>query len=308
LVAVFGPITFQQPAQWTDILSVSNQSIELLPLWQESGDAGANADGEYAWIWEDENLGNYQSVLESFYKTRAPSLKTVMGIAYPGFLDFYKEGGAGDNLFKIPHDNGETLKQTLTLANTYKNNFDILQLATWNDFGEGTIFEPTYETGFGYLEQIQKFTGVSYGVSELLMVYKLYNLRKVYKNDAAKNEQLNQASQFLNNLQISQAKAILDQFEMITGTEDPQSDSIEFQLYPNPLKEKTLHIRLTGKREISELKVSITDLQGKEIVRDVLKKSNGIFSMSAEKITKGAYVVNMNFTDKIVATRLLVLE
>jgi len=35
----------------------------------------------------------------------------------------------------------------------------MLQLATFNDFGEGTMFEPTVETGFTYLHELQVFTG-----------------------------------------------------------------------------------------------------------------------------------------------------
>ena len=50
----------------------------------------------------------------------------------------------------------------------------MLQLATFNDFGEGTQFEPTVEDGFRSLNQIQQFTGVSYGTAELQFIYELY--------------------------------------------------------------------------------------------------------------------------------------
>jgi hypothetical protein len=308
LMAIFGPITFQTPAQWGQIFEASSEEIEFLTLWQESKDAGSYADGEYAWIWENDPLNNYLSNLEGYYSTTAKGLKTVMGVAYPGFMDFYKEGGAGEGYFEIPHDQGKTLASTLELANEYKGNFDILQLATWNDFGEGTIFEPTHETGFAYLQQLQQFTGVSYDVSPLLLVYKLYNLRKIHQGDAAKNAQLDQASTFLNNLEITEAKNILDTFETITGSEDRDSDSIAFEVFPNPLTGKTLHIKMTGKQNVQTVQVSITDIYGKLVVKESTENSNGTFSLSAEKLAPGVYTVNMQLTDKVAATRLIILD
>ena len=97
--------------------------------------------------------------------------KTVGGIAYPGFNDFYAPGGAGNTLFYIPEVNPQTqtttLSDLLNLYTTYQSRLDFLQLAMFNDYGEGTMFEPTVETGFKYLKQIQEFTGVSYDEDEL---------------------------------------------------------------------------------------------------------------------------------------------
>src|SRR5688572_7085284 len=62
LVGVFGPITHQSPSAWSDILSNAGEDVEFLPLWYENGDAGASADGEYAWIYSD-----YLTGLQNFY-------------------------------------------------------------------------------------------------------------------------------------------------------------------------------------------------------------------------------------------------
>ena len=93
-----------------------------------------------------------------------------MGIAYPGFEDFYEEGNAGNGFFHIPHLDGATLDTTLQLAQLQEENLDILQLATWNDFGEGTMFEPTWELGYRYLTQLQQYLGVNYGESDLRQI------------------------------------------------------------------------------------------------------------------------------------------
>jgi hypothetical protein len=210
LMLNFGPIRFHQPAQWTDILAEAGEDVNFLPLWYKKHEAGANADGEFAWIYEDANdhLTYHQ---KNFDNLRAPTLGVAGGAAYPGFNDYYQEGGTGTVIgFEIPHDNGDTLASTLALASQYGANLDFVQLATFNDFGEGTMFEPTVETGFKYLAQVQQFTGVPYGQGELELVYKLYRLRKENAGNAAVQAQLGLASAELAALNISGARAILD--------------------------------------------------------------------------------------------------
>lgn len=212
LMAVFGPITFQQSSQWTQILAAAGEDVNLLTLWYEKNDAGSNADGEYAWIYENEaqdnHLTNHQT---NFANLRAPTLGIAGGVAYPGFDDFYQEGGTSTVIgFDIPHDDGQTLADLLEFNSQHADDFDFLQLATFNDFGEGTMLEPTVETGFGYLEQIQNYTEVPYGKDELELVFKLYRLRKSNVGNAAVQTQLDQASADLAALEVSNARAILD--------------------------------------------------------------------------------------------------
>jgi hypothetical protein len=212
LLTVFGPITFQQPAQWTQILAEAGEDVEFLTLWYESQDAGVNADGEYSWIYEDENLDDHLSRQSSFLVSRAPTLKTAGGLAYPGFNDYYQEGGLGNVVpFEIAASNGQTLAQTLSLAKSRSANIDFLQLATFNDYGEGTMLEPTVETGFSYLVQLQQFTGVPYTQSELELVYRLYRERKSFAGNAAAQALLDQASTDLASLNVAGAQSLLDQ-------------------------------------------------------------------------------------------------
>ncbi len=204
LLAVFGPITQQQPSDWTSILAQAGEDVELLTLWHEINDAGSNATGEYAWIFEDEARDDYLTRLEEFYENRAPTLGTVGGVAYPGFDAF------GGFSFQIPHDNGQTLANTLALAKQYSSDLDFIQLATFNDFGEGTIFEPTVETGFAYLRQLQMFTGVPYGEAELQLVFDLYRARKEFSDDGTAQTLLDQASAHLLAFEIDDARTIID--------------------------------------------------------------------------------------------------
>jgi hypothetical protein len=211
LLPTFGPITFQQPSQWTTILGAAGEDVEFLPLWYESADAGTNANGEYSWIYEDESADNHWTHQSNFYRFRADAIGTAGGSAYPGFVDFYQEGGLGQVVpFEIPHDDGQTLEDLLELAEQYANKIQFLQLNTFNDFGEGTMFEPTVETGFEYLKQIQQYTGVSYGESELQLVYRLYLARKKYAGNASIDAELDQVSALLAALDIAAATSLLD--------------------------------------------------------------------------------------------------
>ncbi|HJQ79038.1 MAG TPA: glycoside hydrolase family 71/99-like protein [Lacipirellulaceae bacterium] len=224
LVGVFGPITFQTPAQWTQILAEAGEDVDFNTLWYEMNDAGANADGEYAWIYEDENLDNHLMQQSNFYRLRAPNLGTAGGVAYPGFNDYYAEGGVGNIVpFEIPHNSGQTLDAVLGLAEQYSNNIDFLQLATFNDFGEGTMFEPTIETGFDYLKQVQQFTGVPYGEAELQLVYRLYLARKKYAGNALIQENLNAVANLLAALDIPSAIDLLSS-TALAGDYDADGD------------------------------------------------------------------------------------
>lgn len=136
-----------------------------------------------------------------------------MGVAYPGFHDYYAEGGAGESYFYIPEHHGRTLDKTLQLADQYKNDLDFLQLATFNDYGEGTVFEPTLENGFAYLVKIQKYTRSNYNESDLRNAYRLFLLRKRYRNNAAALRELDQVFSLLNGARRQQAASLLSQLE-----------------------------------------------------------------------------------------------
>lgn len=237
LVGVFGPITFETEEEWDSVLIDVNEDIELLTLWYEKNDCGIHADGEYSWIYEDENLDDYYSRLENFYNNRAPNLNTAMGIAYPGFYDFYEQGNAGSSYFEIPHNEGETLDTIFQLLIEKEEKFDLLQLATWNDFGEGTMFEPTFEFGFNFLNQLQTFLGVQYGTDELEQIHRFYLLRKQFADSSDIQIQLDQVFDHFVSLEVDEAKSLMNSIETISNSLDPQEEKGAIKVFPNPLKD-----------------------------------------------------------------------
>ena len=199
LLLCFGPQGMMQPSDWTSAFSVLTTPPFFLTLQDHQSLAGNNASGSFAWV-ESSNTTN----LQNFYSANVPA--TSFGSAYPGFKDFYAQGNAGTTLFLIDYTN--TLQNTLTLSQT--NNAKYIQIITWNDYGEGTMIEPTLDYNFSSLQTIQQYTGVSYGLTELQLIYKWYTLRKKYKSNAATEQQLTQAYAYLAALKLTQAHAILD--------------------------------------------------------------------------------------------------
>ena len=206
LLLNFGPITLTTPEQWTNAFANLNPKPTFLTLWYEAADAGANASGEYSWVYQD------NSHLSNFYANSLPNLQVGMGSAYPGFKDFYAQGGGGSPIgWTIEHNNGATLDETLTLA---KNaNLDYLQLITWNDFGEGTMFEPTLEFQYSYVEKVKSFAGVQTSGNFFPQISKLFNLRKQYKGNASIQSKLDLAFNYFVSMQADKAVGVLNEIQ-----------------------------------------------------------------------------------------------
>ncbi|PKB16262.1 glycoside hydrolase family 71/99-like protein [Flavobacterium sp. 5] len=206
LLLNFGPISLITPDDWTAAFSGLTTKPTFLTLWGESSEAGANAAGEYAWVYKNNtNLSN-------FYANTFPKLSVGMGSAYPGFKDFYKEGGAGDAIgWTIEHNNGATLDETLAMAKSANVNY--LQLITWNDFGEGTMIEPTKEFGYTYLEKIKTFAGVKNTTSMFSEISTLYNLRKAKKGDVEVQKKLDKVFDYYRSMQPDKAKQLLNEIK-----------------------------------------------------------------------------------------------
>jgi hypothetical protein len=212
LMTVFGPVKFQQPSQWNTILSGPGEKPAVVPIQYQSQQVGTGASGEFAWVYQDAGTQDHLTVQKNFLSVQAPKFATSLGVAYAGYHDYYAQGNAGAGAgFIIPSNNGQTLTDTLALDQTYSKNISAIQLATWNDFGEGTQLEPTVQDGFTNLQKIQTLTGVSYGLSELQLVYHLYQARQSVMGNANGEALLDQAAADINQLDFTGAQAKIDQ-------------------------------------------------------------------------------------------------
>jgi hypothetical protein len=199
LLLVFGPEVFHEPSDWGSILDAFSIYPTFVTLNGKSHQSAPHSVGEYIWV-DQGKLANKYSTMNNF--------EVFIGGAYPGFLDFYKEGGWGEGFnWSIEHNKGETFRQNLQLAKN--SGADYLQLITWNDFGEGTMIEPTIEFGYTMLEHVQQFTGVEYSQFDLEKIFNMYELRKS-KTGSEGQKKLDQAFYYLVSLQHSEAFEIID--------------------------------------------------------------------------------------------------
>jgi hypothetical protein len=180
---------------------------EFFPLSGHSSTAGVNATGEFVWVY-----ANAFNSLSSFYSNGYTGIK--MAAAFPGFNSFYAEGGGsgpGPLLSNTPSPSVAFFKQTLDLA--LGTNLTYLQLVTWNDYGEGTIIEPTTQFGYQYLTTLQQELGVStLTQSDLEAVTQLYTLREANAGNAANLLKLDQVYYYITSLQMDNAKSLLASF------------------------------------------------------------------------------------------------
>ncbi|GEM44422.1 hypothetical protein DC3_00570 [Deinococcus cellulosilyticus NBRC 106333 = KACC 11606] len=204
LLMVFGPQTVQKPSDWADLLENLNPQPCLVSLWYEVQEISADCRGEHAWVYQDARP--HLEHLKSFYAQRQ-NFGVKMGSAYPGFHDFYQEGGWGEGYFHIPVGL-DTFRQTLDLA--LRSKVDVVQLVTWNDHGEGTAIEPTREFGFQFLTHLQERLGVSgLGEQDLKLVLELYQQRKKHAGSPEQQKRLDQVSGWMSVLKMNEAAALL---------------------------------------------------------------------------------------------------
>jgi hypothetical protein len=128
------------------------------------------------------------------FEASAAAWPAYVSTAFPRYHDIYARAGVGPSYGYLDDLRGHTLRETLSRAMT--NGSAMIQVATWNDYGEGTVIEPTMTGGertteYGYTDLgiIQDFrrqyldANFPYHTNDLALALRLFNLRKQYSND-----------------------------------------------------------------------------------------------------------------------------
>src|SRR5258706_5360958 len=201
VLLTFGnPPFFSSNSDWVKLFS----TLPIQPvLINEDTRIGPIAASSYPWppmylARDDGKVSRIEleSYLDRSYHTVAGSDYVVAG-AFPGFHDIYKEAGVGSSYGYLDASNGDTFEFTFQKA--LKINPDVIQIVTWNDYGEGTMVEPTLETGYQYLETIQNIKIKSidgkfpFTPQDLTLPLQIYNLRKQYAGNIQDNARLDEA-------------------------------------------------------------------------------------------------------------------
>ena len=206
MLMVFGPQFVDEPADWDKIFSNLDSDPYVLSLWGSKELMGSHVSGEFVWVDE-----GHTRALEHYYSYYVNHEEEITaGAVYPGFKDYYSQGGwraPEDEKWILEHNGMTRFQESLDVTSRYP--VDFVQLVTWNDFGEGTMLEPSEEFGFEYLEKIQEYTGVRYRKRDLKVPYYIYKFRKQFKDDVVVQRLLNRAHRHANKRRMRRARAIL---------------------------------------------------------------------------------------------------
>ena len=204
---IFGPEYVNTPNEWDAIFQIFDEAErpDFLSIWATQDRVGSNGAGEFLWVAPDHLLAH-----EYYYQTYDGENMITVGSSYPGFHSFYTEGGWSDGAHEwmIGMNQGQTFEETLSY--THHEQSDFIQLITWNDFGEGTMIEPTQEFGFMYLQMLQQYTGVSHTVEDLQIAFDLYQARKQHQNNMEVQLYLDRTYKYVKALKLNRARQIID--------------------------------------------------------------------------------------------------
>lgn len=157
LLLCFGPQYFTQAADWQTLFSPFTAEPCFITLDSRLSPV---ASGAFPWppMWASVDgvlsaaaLDNY---LTNFYAASF-SHEFPVASSFAAFHDIYAEAGVGESYGYLDPAGGDVFE--LTLARAAASQAQVIQLVTWNDYGEGTMLEPTVEFGFSRLVALQEF-------------------------------------------------------------------------------------------------------------------------------------------------------
>ncbi|MBI5960594.1 MAG: glycoside hydrolase family 99-like domain-containing protein [Chloroflexi bacterium] len=190
----FGPQYFKSSTDWENLFSVLETPPGLVTLDKHMVSGSLSS---YPWppmFGITMNQAALEAYLEPFYR-KAGRWEYIVGGAFPGFHDIYQEAGVRASYGYLDAEQGETFRFTLQMA--LDQNPDVIQLITWNDYGEGTNIEPTEEFGYQYLEIVQTTRQAAgdlpFTADDLRLPLQLFKLRKTSAGDVEVNTQLDTA-------------------------------------------------------------------------------------------------------------------
>lgn len=201
LFLVFGPQYYPAEA-WKQMF----EGLPTPPAFYTLHHRKEPAIGAYDWPLPQGGTGPAREKRERFYAARK-EVPNSIPVAYPRFHDIYKTAGVQDSFDIVEDLEGKTYETSLTEALTSGAKF--VQIATWNDWGEGTQIEPSEEFGYRDLETTQRLRKSRYVPADLRLPVRLYLLQKRHAGDLTMQKKLAAISTRLFKGDLASARMLL---------------------------------------------------------------------------------------------------
>lgn len=300
VVLAFGPVRFRTSAEWEGVFRNYPVAPHFFP---QDHRIAPVASGAFPWppMWASgggtltpARLSEY---LESFYAASS-AWPSRIGGAFPRFHDIYAEASLHASYGYLDDRAGATFRETLDRA--LRSGAPLVQIATWNDFGEGTVIEPTLEYGTRDLDHLRGLVAASrphpYGSADLALARAVYDARKRHAGNAAAQAEIDAAVAHLVAGDPAQARLTLDAVTTDAET-GPTPDSPD---------RTPLHVRggVSGGRlsvdivldRSGPVRVAVYDLLGREVARPidgVRDAGTQTVSVDPGALPPGVYVVRL---------------
>jgi hypothetical protein len=191
--------------EWQHVLNDSPNA----PIYFSENSRRTAATG--AFDWPVPQLGPKSQ--DAFYR-EAKRWPAGIAVAFPRFHDIYEQAKIHKSWGAIEDNDGKTFSATLETA--LKCGLPLVQISTWNDWGEGTVIEPSIEFGYRDLEVLQQMRrqfiepGFPCKLEDLRLPLRLYKLRKLSKTRAIPVTDLDEVARLLAKRAVQPARVNLD--------------------------------------------------------------------------------------------------
>jgi len=189
--------------EWTDCLTGLKSPVSYFSEhFRRNGAAGA-----FDWPVPSKGVQATDAFLRS-----AKHWTHAIPVAVPRFVDVYKVARVSAGYDRIEDSRGATFRQTLQRALAAKT--AVVQIATWNDWGEGTVIEPSREFGYRDLEVIQSMrrrhidTSFEPTATDLRLPRRLLNRRRD-ASDTGQQKHLDRVAEWISQGNLSPARVAL---------------------------------------------------------------------------------------------------
>ncbi len=156
---LLGPRTLL-PFEWREVKAAVGQPFVYVRQNLEAG-YHPTLSGAYGW-WMPTTAERRSFVERAVAARSAGDLDFFVTMIAPGFDDAGVDGWGNGRRY-TSRAGGEMLQETF--GDALRGGPELVQLVTWNDFNEGTEFEPTVENGFSALDAMENWWAQSKGLA-----------------------------------------------------------------------------------------------------------------------------------------------